>query len=71
MSFDAHPGREALEFTARSMAQLLNWTSQRTEDELQNVETTLSDHHAHAGSYKRARAVEPRVAGSMLAELTA
>jgi glycerol-3-phosphate dehydrogenase len=71
MSFDAHPGREALEFTARSMAQLLNWSPQRTADEIQNVEATLCDHHARDSSYKRARAVEPSVVGSMLAQLSA
>jgi glycerol-3-phosphate dehydrogenase len=76
MSGDAHPGHEALRFTAQVMAQLLAWSPQRIGQELEHVERVLADHHARDRCPQRTRSTEAATgskpeAGSKLAKLSA
>ncbi len=63
MSCHAHPGREALRFTAQRMAALLGWSQQRTAEEIAITQGILARHHARDRSRHQA--------GAMLAQLRA
>jgi glycerol-3-phosphate dehydrogenase len=67
MSGHAHPGWDALRFTADRMAQKLEWTSQRKAEEIAATQGILARHHARDGSRERDR---PEL-GSMFAKLRA
>jgi hypothetical protein len=67
MSCHAHPGREALVFTALRMAPLLGWSAQRTADEIATTQGILARHHAR----DRGLDSDQRQVGSMFAKLRA
>ena len=46
LSAGEHPGRGALERAARTMAERLGWSVQRTGEEIERAETILARHHA-------------------------
>jgi glycerol-3-phosphate dehydrogenase len=70
MSCHAHPGREALRFTAERMARLLGWTPQRIDEEIAMTQGILARHHARdRGLGRDDRALQ--AVGSMFAKLRA
>ena len=71
LSGHAHPGRDALRFTAQQMGELLDWSAQRMTEEISNTERVLAEHHAIDRTRDRARVAAPPHVGSMLAAVSA
>jgi glycerol-3-phosphate dehydrogenase len=63
----SHPGRRALEVTARRMAQHLQWSDSRVRDELTATERTLARHLARANAPAAAAPEDERAHGAMFA----
>jgi glycerol-3-phosphate dehydrogenase len=70
LSGHQHPGVDALHAAAGHMAALLQWSPQRTAEELARTQTTLAKHHAIERSQSRPTRSENAV-GAMLAEVSA
>jgi len=71
LSGHAHPGRDALGVAAAHMGALLNWTTQRVAEEIENTERMLAEHHATHRERAPSRAPSPPRVGSMLAAVSA
>jgi len=63
----SHPGRRALEVTARKMAQHLQWSDSRVRDELTATERTLARHLARANAPAAAAPADELAHGAMFA----
>lgn len=70
MSGHAHPGREALRFTAERMGILLRWSQQRIAEEIAMTQGILARHHARDRELERGREGISGV-GSMFTKLRA
>lgn len=67
MSCHAHPGREALQFTAQRMGSQLGWSAQRIAEEVATTQGILARHHARDRSFDHGKTE----VGSMFAKLRA